>query len=82
MLSGLADPTKVFFVLQMLKGYSNLGSHLESRLRITLPILHSLLEATTHLCCSPYDTCLLHAKYSFAFFACLRIGEIAFSGSK
>ena len=82
MLSGLADPTKVFFVLQMIKGYSNLDSRLDSRLRITLPILHRLLEATNHLCCSPYETCLLHAMYSFAFFACLRIGEIAFSSSK
>ena len=34
-LSGLADPTKVFFVIQMLKGYGKLGSRLDSRLPIT-----------------------------------------------
>lgn len=81
-LSGLADPTKVFFVLQMLKGYNKLGSRLDSRLPITLPILHRLLEATTHLCRSHYEICLFRAMYSFAFFACLRIGEITSSSSK
>ena len=39
----------------MLKGYSKLGSRLDSRLPITLPILHRLLEATTHLCRSAYE---------------------------
>ena len=81
-LSGLADPTKVFFAIQMLKGYGKLGSRLDSRLPITLPILHRLLESTTHLCSSPYEICLFRAMYSFAFFACLRIGEITLSSSK
>ena len=81
-LSGLADPTNVFFVLQMLKGYGKLGSRLDSRLPLTLPILHRLLESTIHLCRSPYEICLFRAMYSFEFFACLRIGEITLSGSK
>ena len=81
-LSGLADPTKVFFVIQMPKGYGKLGSRLDSRLPTTLPILHRLLESTIHLCHSPYEVCLFHAMYSFAFFACLRIGEITLSSSK
>ena len=81
-LSRLADPTKVFFVIQMLKGYAKLGSRLDSRLPITLPILHRLLESTTHLCRSSYEICLFRAMYSFAFFACPRIGEITLSSSK
>ena len=60
-LSGLAYPTKVFFVLQMLKGYGKLGSRLDSRLPVTLPILHRLLAATIHLCGSPYEICLFRA---------------------
>ena len=66
----------------MLKGYGKVGSHLDSRLPITLPILHRLLAATNHLCRSPYEICLFRAMYSFAFFACLRIGEITLSSSK
>ena len=66
----------------MLKGYGKLDSRLGSRLKITLPILHRLLEATIHLCHSPYEICLFRAMYSFAFFACLRIGEITLSSSK
>ena len=39
-LSGFSDPTKVFFVLQMLKGYGKLHSRLDCRLPITLAVLH------------------------------------------
>jgi hypothetical protein len=39
----LTDPTKVFFIMQMRKGYGKLGSRLDSRLPITLPILTRLL---------------------------------------
>ena len=38
-LFNLTDPTKVFFIMQMLKGYGKLGFRLDSRLPITLPIL-------------------------------------------
>ena len=46
---GFADPTKAFFVIQMLKGYHKQGSHLDSRLPITLPILHKLLDSARKL---------------------------------
>jgi hypothetical protein len=36
-LSGSADPTKVFYIMQMLKGYLKLGCRLDTRLPITLP---------------------------------------------
>ena len=35
----LVDPTKVFYIIQMLKGYGKLGFRIDSRLPITLPIL-------------------------------------------
>jgi len=41
-LSGFPDPTKAFFIVQMLKGYGKLGSRVDSRLPITLPILHRI----------------------------------------
>ena len=45
-LSGLPDPTRVFYIAQMLKGYGKRGFRLDSRFPITLHILHSLLEAS------------------------------------
>jgi hypothetical protein len=36
-LSGLADPTRVFYIIQLLKGYAKNGARLDSRLPITFP---------------------------------------------
>jgi hypothetical protein len=36
-LSGLADPTWVFYIIQLLKGYAKNGARLDSRLPITFP---------------------------------------------
>ena len=50
-LLGFPDPSKVFYVYQILKGYKKVGFHLDSRLPITLPILDRLVrigEMTTH----------------------------------
>ena len=41
-LSGLPDPTKVIFIIQML------GSRLDKRLPITLPILHRIIDSAVH----------------------------------
>ena len=75
-LSGLPDPTRVFYIIQMLKGYGKTGFRLDSRLPITLPILKSLLEVSPHLKGSRYQICQFKAMCSLAFFAFLRIGEI------
>ena len=46
---GLPDPTKAFFIIQILKGYGKIGSRLDSRLPITLPVLHRIIESSTRL---------------------------------
>lgn len=51
-LSGFPDPSQAFFIMQMLKGYSKLGTRLDSRLPITLPILHKIIEAASRFSCS------------------------------
>ena len=73
-LSGFPDPTKAFFIVQMLKGYGKLGSCLDSQLPITLPILHRILECSVTICSTPYDSCLFQAMCSLAFFACMHVG--------
>ena len=72
-LLGLFDPRRVFYIIQMLKGY---GSQLDSRLPITLLILKNLLEVSPRINGSHYQICQFKVMYSLAFYAFLRIGEI------
>jgi hypothetical protein len=51
----LVDPTKVFYIIQMLKGYGKLDFCLDSRLPITLPILTQLLMDAAHCIGTSYD---------------------------
>ena len=60
----------------MLKGYGKLGSRLDTRMPITLPILRSILQQTPTICGSDYRTCLFTAMCTTAFFGFLRVGEI------
>ena len=80
-LSGLPDPTRVFYILQILKGYGKKGFRLDSRLLITLPILNRIIEASAHIAGSQYQICQFKAMCSLAFFAFLRIGEITVTTS-
>ena len=75
-LMGLPDPSKVFYVSQMLKGYGKVGFRLDSRLPITLPILNRLVAAASSLEGSAYQIIQFQAMCSLAFYAFLRIGEI------
>lgn len=81
-LSAFPDPTKAFFIIQMLKGYGKLGSCLDSRLPITLPILNRILESSDEICHTPYDNCLFQAMCSLAFFACMRVGEFTWTATR
>lgn len=79
---GFPDPTKAFFIVQMIKGYSKLGSRLDSRLPITLPILHRIIESSSQLAISRYSCCQFQAMCSIAFYAFLRIGEMTSTSGK
>lgn len=46
-LSGFPDPTKVFYIIQMLKGFGS--ARIDSKLPITLPILYKLIESAQFL---------------------------------
>ena len=75
-LAGVHDPTKIFWVIEMLKGYGKLGSRLDTRMPITLPILRSILQQTPTICGSDYRRYLFTAMCTTAFFGFLRVGEI------
>ena len=80
-LAGLHDPTKTFFINQMLKGYGKIGFRLDSRLPITLPILHRIVCAASELADSFFNTCQFQAMCLFAFYTFARVGEITASAS-
>lgn len=79
-LAGLPDPTKAFFINQIL-GYGKSGFRLDSRLPITLPILHRIVWAASQLVASFFKTCRFQAMCLFAFYTFARVGEITASAS-
>ena len=70
------DPTKVFWVLEMLKGYGKLALRLDTRMPITLSILRIVLQQTSTVCANEYRAYLFKAMCTTAFFGFLRVGEI------
>jgi hypothetical protein len=75
---GLPDPSKVFWVMEMLKGYRKMGLRIDSRLPITLPILLNINAIIPSLCSNVYNALLFRAMCTTAFFAFLRVGEITY----
>lgn len=80
-LFGYDDPSKIFFIIQMLKGYGKLSANFDSRLPITRPILHKLLNVAPGIVPNSYELCLFRAMCSLAFHAFLRVGEMAITNS-
>ena len=75
-LAGFHDPTKVFFIMEMLKGYGELDFRVDTRLPITIPILKRILKVSSSTASIRYWTCLFNAMCTTALFAFLRIGEV------
>ena len=75
-LLGFPDPTKVFYITQMLKGYGKLDHRVDVRLPITLPVLHKLVYACQNCSLSPYEILMYQTMCLLAFHAYLRVGEI------
>ena len=75
-LAGVADPTRVFFITEMLKGYGKVSRRFDTRLPITVSILERMCANCTLVLDSGYIACILKAMCSTAFYAFLRIGEI------
>ena len=75
-LLGFPDPSKVFYVSQILKGYKKVGFRLDSRLPITVPILDRLVSIAPFLQGSTYQIIQFQAMCSLAFYAFLCIGEM------
>ena len=81
-LLNFPDPTKVFYITQMLKGYGKLDHRLDVRLPITLPILHKIVSACQNFSLSHYEVLLYQTMCLLAFHAYLRVGEITSGNPK
>ena len=75
-LAGIGDLTETAIIRQIIKGYRKLVPAHDVRLPITLPILQQIISSFTHTTATAYQSKLLSAMSSLAFFAFLRVGEI------
>ncbi|XP_069100867.1 uncharacterized protein [Argopecten irradians] len=75
-LNGLNDPTKSFFVRKVIQGATRLAPSFDTRLPITIPILHSLCEQICKVTSCPHEQSLLAAVFTLAFYALARLGEL------
>lgn len=75
-LADVRDPTKVGYIMEMLRGYGKLRSSVDNRLPVTVPILQKAFDLLPQLSISHYQSVLFKAMSSLAFFAFLRMGEI------
>ena len=73
---GLKDPTQNFIVQKMLSGINKVNGRLDSRLPITIMILHRLVESLPKTIDVLYHRILLRAMFLMAFFGLFRIGEL------
>ena len=73
---GLTDPTSTTVVHKLLAAANKFKPKMDSRLPITLIILHNLVQSLRHTVSNPYTRTLFHAMYVVAFFGLMRIGEI------
>ena len=75
----LPDNTASFVVHRMLTGARKLSPTMDTRLPVTLPLLHRLAEATNTVFTLHYESALYKAMFLLAFHAFMHISEMAVS---
>lgn len=79
--AGHEDPTKIGYIIGMLKGYNKIGSRMDVRLPISLPILTQIVATSSRILVPTYISVMFNAMCALAFYAFLRIGEIVLTKS-
>ena len=72
----LEDPTSNFAIRKMMVGTNKLHKLVDTRVPITVDILHSLIDSIEHVTDNVYETRLFKSMYILMFYAFLRIGEV------
>lgn len=76
---GAFDPTQGFIISKLLQGMSRLDKRHDSRLPITLSLLHDIIRILPVVCSSQFEAALFAAAFSVAFFGFFRVGELVSS---
>lgn len=76
---GAFDPTQGFIISKLLQGMSRLDKRRDSRLPITLPLLHDIIRILSVVCSSQFEAALFAAAFAVAFFGFFRVGELVSS---
>lgn len=76
---GNGDPTKHFLVGKVLEGMKRQNNNRDVRMPITLEILNQILHKLPVVCQDTYETSLFSAAFTLAYYALLRVGELALS---
>ena len=74
-LFSFPDPSRVFYIVEIMKGYRKIGSRLDTKFPITLSILHRLLEVAPAVFSSQYQVCLSSHVLSCLFRVCASWGD-------
>ena len=75
-IADVPDPTKVGYILELLRGYGRLRSCVDTHLPVTIPILRKAFDVLPSLSLSHFQSLLFKSMSFLAVFAFLRIGEI------
>ena len=75
------NPTCSFMVQKVLAAVNKVSPSVDSRLPITLLILHQLIQAASSVISSPFHAQLTKAMFLVAFYGLMRVGEIAYSSA-
>ena len=70
------DPTSSFLVNKILVGLRKMSPSTDVRCPISYDVLCNLLDSSSHVTSSTYESRLIKAMYALMFFAFLRIGEV------
>jgi hypothetical protein len=74
----LTDYTKSFIISQMLEGLRRRNPQKSDiRTPISLDLLRKLISSLRWICNSDYEACMFSSAFSLAYFAMLRVSELA-----
>ena len=77
----LNDPTQSSLISKLMSSLHKLSPLSDNRLPVTFEILENIISSLDHVCSSQYDVLLYSAMVSFAYHACLRVGEYCTTGN-
>lgn len=77
-LHNFNDSTKSFIITKLIEGFRRKHPQCpDIRVPITTEMLRRIIKATHSVCSSSYESCMFSASFSLAFYALLRVSEIA-----